>query len=108
MKNPFLAMALMAAVMREAFQEHAIRNFKGGPSRRQRRSGRQQERGIVSKAFRQYSRRYGAGVMALQQSHAQNAQVATLDEAASNRRAQRNPHGLDPIRDWALIRSMAG
>lgn len=50
MKNPFVAMALMAAVMHEAFQENAIRSFKGGPSRRQRRDGRQQERGIAPKA----------------------------------------------------------
>lgn len=95
MKNPFVAMALMAAVMREAFQENAIRGFKGGPSRRQRRHGRQQERGIVPKAFRQYSRRYGAGVKALEAEHAKYLKAQTLDVAASARRKHR--YGIDPL-----------
>ncbi len=82
MKNPFIQMAVLAATMAAAFRENAFRNFKGAPSRSSRRNaGRQEERGIVPKAFRQSAKRYGHGVQLLKMTHKQYAQVPTIDEA---------------------------
>jgi hypothetical protein len=98
MKNPFVQMALIASLMASAFRENAIRDYRGPRSRRTRRFGQSQERGVVPKAFRQYNKRYGSNINTLYAKHLKYRNVPTLNQAASARRANRSPFGVDPLR----------
>lgn len=88
MKNPFIAMAVMAATFAAALKENALRDYHGKNFRpfdpkiptpgRGRHHGRQRSKG-VPKMFRQYANRYGDGEDTIEQMHKKFRNVPTLD-----------------------------